>query len=202
VEVNLCGHATLASAHCVFDLNASWDSVVFSTRSGELVVSKRVDGLQMDFPALHAEPAKPTDVSEIQMPGTVVDIMVGMDMYVVVDNTEAPVNWKPDMESIARLPVRGLVVTAQYTVDGYDFVSRFFAPQSGVPEDPFTGSAHRWIAPYWAGKLGKSRMVALQASQRQGRAVCEVREDRVLLTGSTALYATGFIAAQRTLAGE
>ena len=199
VEVDLCGHATLAAASVVFDLNRSWETVSFDTRSGILTVKQSEEGLQMDFPGLVSEPADTSDFFELGLPGKILEAYVGMDASIVLDDPQALMAWDPDLSKIEKLPFRGLIVTAKYSEDGYDFVSRFFAPQSGVPEDPFTGSAHCWLAPYWSKQLGKTTLVALQASKRQGRAVCEVKGDRVLLSGETSLFATGSIAPERLL---
>lgn len=202
VEVDLCGHATLASAYVVFDLNQSWEKVIFISRSGELVVERCSEGLQMDFPLLKYEDGQSADLEGISMPGSVIAIQSGMDLAVVVDDAQALIDWQPPLLEIAALPYRGLIVTAAHFEDGYDFVSRFFAPQSGVPEDPFTGSAHCWLAAYWSEALGKETVTGLQASKRQGRAVCTISGNRVFLSGAASLYSTAYIAAERLVESE
>ncbi|MGB0369786.1 MAG: PhzF family phenazine biosynthesis isomerase [Opitutales bacterium] len=202
VEVDLCGHATLASASVVFDLNAAWEQVIFVTRSGELLVKKGAEGLEMDFPKLKYEAATEADLLGVGLPGEVVEVQTGMDLAVVVNEAQALMDWSPNLSAVEKLPYRGLIVTAKYSENGYDFVSRFFAPQSGVPEDPFTGSAHCWLAPYWCDQLGKGTVTGLQASKRQGRAVCSVVGDRVLLSGAASLYSTGYIAVERLVEDE
>ena len=201
VEVDLCGHATLAAASVVFELNSMWETVLFETRSGELSVRREAEGLQMNFPALESEPTDVSEVSMLGLPGKALEVFAGMDIAVVIDDAEALIAWEPNFVAIEKLPCRGLIVTAAYPENGYDFVSRFFAPQSGVPEDPFTGSAHCWLAPYWSKHLEKEKLCALQASKRQGSAVCHVQGDRVLLTGDTSLYASGVIAVDRLTDG-
>lgn len=191
-EVDLCGHATLASADVLFRLlGFRGDQVRFHTRSGVLEVAHR-DGLYaMDFPASPPEPC--------EAPATLVDALGVTPRatfrafdYVVVLDTEAEVrSLAPDFATLARLDLRGVTVTAPGR--DVDFVSRFFAPRYGINEDPVTGSAHCELAPYWAGVLGTTRLRAEQVSARGGRIDCELRGDRVTLAGRAAHYMTAEI---------
>lgn len=185
VEVALCGHATLASAHVLWltGRHPESDSIVFHTKvSGELICHK-VDGMiQMDFPA--------KDVIEADLPPNLAEALGipiewvglnGMDYLVLTTDEEAVRRAQPDHATLAKLPVRGVIITAQSTE--YDFVSRFFAPGSGVPEDSVTGSAHCALGPFWAGRLGKTKFRAYQASPRGGEIGVHVLGERVLLLG-------------------
>ena len=186
-EVDLCGHATLASAHVLFEQR--WapedDPIQFETLSGTLAVTRDASGMiQMDFPS---EPAT------LGFPGELIDNALNtaclkhaanrMDAIAEVDDEKTLRELRPDMTAIAALEVRGLIVTAPAEDPDLDFVSRFFAPQFGVPEDPVTGSAHCCLAPWWGNRLGKTRMKARQISTRGGNVDVELRDDRVLLRG-------------------
>lgn len=192
-EVDLCGHATLASAYVVFNtLEPDCREVRFSTRSGELVVTRDGDNLVMSFPVL------PTTVCPVPegLPAALgVDILEAHDSHdlmVVVKDAASVRSLDPDFEFIAtQLDWRGVIVTAPG--DDCDFVSRFFGPKVGIPEDPVTGSAHCISAPYWAEKLGKSKLLARQLSRRGGSLTCEVDGDRVILTGKAIPFMEGTI---------
>jgi len=192
VEVDLCGHATLATAYVIFNFeNHSADSIIFdSHRSGKLPVSREDDLLTLNFPA---DELKPTVLSEEITNGFNIKpetALKGKTDYFLVYNTENDIKaLKPDFGKIARLKCRGVIVTAKG--DKVDFVSRFFAPQSGVNEDPVTGSAHTSLTPYWAGKLGKTDLTAVQLSQRQGFLQCKLSGDRVEISGKCRLYLIG-----------
>jgi PhzF family phenazine biosynthesis protein len=186
-EVDLCGHATLATAHTLFEqgLVARDATAVFHTRSGPLRVRRSDSGkLEMDFPS---EPAN------MGFPGELIDNALNTDCLRHAANrmdalaelvTEKELReLTPDMTAIASLDVRGLIVTAPSDEPGIDFVSRFFAPQLNVPEDPVTGSAHCCLAPWWGRKLGKTVMKARQLSERGGEVEVELKGDRVLLRG-------------------
>jgi PhzF family phenazine biosynthesis protein len=187
-EVDLCGHATLATAHVIFDrLGYSGPVIPFETRSGELFVKKQGSRLQMDFPA---DPPVACGVTETLVQGLggkrPVEVLAASD-YMAVFGSEADVRAiRPDHNLLSRLDLRGIIVTAPG--DEVDFVSRFFAPQLGVPEDPVTGSAHCELAPYWAGKLGRNLMTARQVSRRGGSLTCEIAGDRVLISGSAVMF--------------
>lgn len=192
MEVDLCGHATLASAFLIFERLASrTERIRFETRSGELTVARR-DGLMfLDFPsypglAVDCPPALAGGLGAAPR-----EVKEGPN-YMAVFATEAEVaGLTPDMETIATLHPRGVIATAPG--DRVDFVSRFFGPSFGVPEDPVTGSAHCMLTPYWAGRLGKTRMDARQISKRGGTLVCEDRGDRVGIGGNAVLYLEGRI---------
>jgi PhzF family phenazine biosynthesis protein len=196
VEVDLCGHATLASAHVLWEeghLPAS-EPCVFFTRSGRL--SARRDGnlIWLDFPGTPAiSTAVPPDLERAlgvkltQVGRTSFDYLVELDS----DATVRTLN--PDLRLLASLPVRGVIVTARSDSGKHDFVSRFFAPQSGVPEDPVTGSAHCGLAPYWAQRLGKQQLAGYQASPRGGTVLVKVHEDRVHLGGEAVTMLRGEI---------
>jgi PhzF family phenazine biosynthesis protein len=185
VEVALCGHATLAAAHTLWSTNRhpEGDSIVFHTQvSGELICHK-VDGLiQMNFPAKDVTRSElpPELSSALGVPVEWVGLN-GMDYLVLTTDETTVRNAKPDHETLAKLPVRGVIITAKS--NEYDFVSRFFAPGSGVPEDSVTGSAHCALGPFWAERLGKTTFRAFQASPRGGELGVHVLGDRVLLLG-------------------
>jgi len=187
-EVDLCGHATLATAHVIFErLGYSGPVIPFETRSGELFVKRQGSRLQMDFPA---DPPVACGVTETLVLGLggkrPVEVLAASD-YMAVFGSEADVRAiRPDHNLLSRLDLRGIIVTAPG--DEVDFVSRFFAPQLGVPEDPVTGSAHCELAPYWAGKLGRDLMTARQVSRRGGSLTCEIAGDRVLISGSAVMF--------------
>lgn len=194
VEVDLCGHATLASAHVVFNyLHSAGDELIFtSPRSGILKVTRAGKLLTLNFP---------TDVFEkVQTPAVliqcfgnnVVETFKGKTDYMAVFATEQEVvNMVPDLNLVSTLSGRGLIVTAPGT--NVDFVSRFFAPQSGINEDPVTGSAHTTLTPYWAGKLGKDKLTAIQVSERKGHLQCTNNGDRVDISGYAVTYLQGEI---------
>ncbi|OQX06199.1 MAG: isomerase [Desulfobulbaceae bacterium A2] len=191
-EVNLCGHATLATAHVLFDhLGFSGPQVVFSTRSGELTVERHGRQLMMNFPALVPQPcAVPPALAEGlgQWP---LELLAAEDYVAVLDSEEAVRALTPDMERLRTLDLRGVCVTARGTT--VDFVSRFFAPKLGVPEDPVTGSAHCELTPYWVARLRKDELRARQVSRRGGDILCRLEGDRVLLFGSAVTYMRGEI---------
>lgn len=186
-EVDLCGHATLASAHLLFELGkvSVSDTIRFQTRSGELRVSRGNDALmEMDFPAEPVDRQISAELLEMAIGAS--SLFCGanrMDAFMEVMSEEKLRQLQPNMAAVAELPVRGLIVTAKSDSDGLDFVSRFFAPQLNIPEDPVTGSAHCCLAPYWAEKLGKTVMKARQISPRGGDIEVELAGDRVLLRG-------------------
>jgi len=191
-EVDLCGHATLASAHVLLDPGAAGSAVRFHTRSGMLVVHRAGDGrLVMDFPAEPAEAAEPPAGLEEALGARIVAFGRNrMDVLAELEDEHAVRGLKPDLPAIARLDVRGVIVTAAGSGE-FDFVSRFFGPAVGVPEDPVTGSAHCALAPWWGERTGKARMTGWQASARGGRVDVARRGDRVELTGSAVTVSEG-----------
>lgn len=181
VEVDLCGHATLASAHVLFAEGG--DKLRFSSRSGPLTATRLADGwIRLDFPATPPAVCEPPSGLLKALGCTAVWVGRSRFDYLVEVDCEATVrSLKPDHSTLAKLEVRGIMVTARG--QDYDFVSRFFAPGAGVDEDPVTGSAHCSLTPYWAGKLGKNRMRAFQASARGGVVRVELAGERVYLEG-------------------
>lgn len=191
-EVDLCGHATLASAHVLFqELGEAGDTVRFYTKSGELAVRREGQRLILDFPARppHEIAAPPRLVSALG--GKPIEILAARD-YLVRYHTEEEVQaLSPDMEALKKLDRFACIVTAPGR--DCDFVSRFFAPAKGIPEDPVTGSAHCTLIPYWASRLGKTSLFAKQISARGGELFCKLSGDRVEIAGYSALYLRGAI---------
>ena len=193
IEVDLCGHATLASAFVIFNLQHFSKPVIeFSSRSGPLRVSKSGDLLTLDFPADEfVESAAPEELLE-GMGLRPLEIYKGKTDYMLVySNAEQVGNLNPDMIRLSKIDARGIIATAPG--DDVDFVSRFFAPQSGIPEDPVTGSAHTTLTPYWAKKLGRHILGARQLSKRGGRLQCRVAGNRVKISGEAKTYMAGEI---------
>ncbi len=186
VEVDLCGHATLASAHVLWEQGEEADVLEFETRSGALTALPAGDGLiQLDFPA---DP--PLDVDGLDglaeaLGAPAVGVYQGRsDLLVELADAEAVRNLAPALRAVSEIPVRGVIVTAAGDGrDGADFVSRCFYPATGVDEDPVTGSAHCTLASFWCPRLGRSSLVGWQASARGGRVAVELSGARVLLTG-------------------
>jgi PhzF family phenazine biosynthesis protein len=185
-EVDLCGHATLASAHILWETGQLKpdQQARFHTRSGLLTASLNGDWIQMDFPA---EPEEP-----IEAPASLAEALgvrpeyVGknrFDLLVLVSSEAEVRSLDPDFNLLRKLDARGVIVTSRADSEGYDFVSRFFAPAVGVAEDPVTGSAHCCLGPFWASRLGKSDMIAYQASLRGGEVKVSSRGERVILGG-------------------
>lgn len=186
VEVALCGHATLASAHVLWDERVlpSNERAKFHTKSGVLTAWRQGDSIRMDFPSEPVEerPAPPTLREALGAPFSFAG-KNRMDWLVEVEDESVVRSIQPDLARIAKLDVRGVIVTGRASSPGHDFVSRFFAPGAGVSEDPVTGSAHCALAPYWARKLGKTDLRGYQASARGGSVSCEPMGDRVILGG-------------------
>lgn len=191
-EVDLCGHATLASAHVVFGiLGYPHDVVRFMTRSGELSVRRANGLLAMDFPA---RPPQPCDAPQALIAGLgrePLRVLSADDYIAVLDSEETVRELQPDFAALAKLGLRGVIVTAHGR--DRDFVSRFFAPNYGIPEDPVTGSAHCELAPYWAGVLGRQTLRARQVSRRGGDVHCELKGDRVILSGRAVTFMEAMI---------
>ena len=199
VEVDLCGHATLASAHVLWQDGhlPEGRQARFHTHSGLLTADRRGEWIEMDFPAKIAVPADaPADL--LPALGIAGAKFVGKNAfdYLVEVDSEATVRaLSPDHSTLRKVPVRGVIVTARSSSAEFDFVSRFFAPGAGVDEDPVTGSAHTALGPYWAGILGKSELTAFQASPRGGVVKVRVQGDRVLLGGQAVTVMTGDLVA-------
>ncbi len=213
VEVDLCGHATLASAHALWEeghapLNAL---LRFHTRSGVLTATRRNTGeeaiIELDFPAEPALPAlAPAGLMEALK---VVPVWTGqnrMDILVEVSNETELRALRPDMGLLRQIPCRGIIVTARADPDGdnmatsgYDFISRFFAPAVGVDEDPVTGSAHCCLGPYWASRLNKNALIGYQASRRSGVVRVRVESERVKLGGQAVTTLRGELSADASV---
>ncbi len=192
IEMDLCGHATLAAAHVIFQhLGFGAPNVSFQTRSGALTVARTDDLLTLDFPARPATPcAAPQDLID-GLGAKPTTTAKARDFLAVFDTEEAVRNLRPDMTALMRLDCLGIIATAPGK--DCDFVSRFFAPRAGIPEDPATGSSHCTLIPYWAERLGRAKLRALQLSPRGGELFCEHRGERVGIGGRAVTYATGFL---------
>jgi PhzF family phenazine biosynthesis protein len=192
VEVPLCGHATLASAAVVMErLEPGRDAVLFHSASGPLKVRRITGAYVMDFPARGSESvATPHGLAQALGVQPIEVLMNAFNYLVLVESAQVLRGLVPDMAGIARIDRGGVIVTAAGD-GGYDFVSRYFAPAKGIPEDPVTGSAHCMLAPYWAAKLGKTALRAFQASSRGGEVICRLAGDRVELEGSCVFYLEG-----------
>jgi predicted PhzF superfamily epimerase YddE/YHI9 len=194
IEVDLCGHATLATAKIIFDLKLveNWREINFACRSGKLVARFRNEQIELDFPI---EPEHPADPPPGLVEGLgVKPLHIGKNRfdYLVEVESEAVVRRIfPDFKLLATVSCRGIIVTASSADPKFDFVSRFFAPAAGVDEDPVTGSAHCCLADFWGKRLGRTKLVAYQASARGGVIHIEVAGDRVLLGGQAVVVAKG-----------
>jgi PhzF family phenazine biosynthesis protein len=192
VEVPLCGHATLASAAVVMErLQPERNSVVFHSASGPLTVKRADAGYVMDFPARPSEPVSaPPGLAEALGIVPIEALANAFNYMALLESAQVVRDIAPDMAALARMDRPGVIVTAPG--DGtYDFVSRYFAPAKGIPEDPVTGAAHCMLAPYWAKRLGKTAFRAFQASRRGGEVVCRLTGDRVELEGACVFYLEG-----------
>lgn len=191
-EIDLCGHATVATTHALHTSGAG-DAFVFHTRSGQLRTSVSGADVTLDFPTASLEPSDvpgladslDTDVLALHVTGN-------RDVLALVADETVVANLRPDFDAVSRLPARGVIVTAAADVGrDYDFVSRFFAPGEGVDEDPVTGSAHCALTPFWADRLGRDVLTGVQLSERGGRIAVELRGDRVLLRGGAVTVLAG-----------
>jgi len=192
IEVDLCGHATLASAHVLFrHLTYDNEQIRFQTKSGELTVQKSGKFYTMIFPQNRPE--------RVSVPEGLLDalgirseeIYFKTDFMIVLENEASVKNIRPDFEKLKKIDTRGVIVTAPG--DEFDFVSRFFAPAVGINEDPVTGSAHTLLTPFWADKLNKKSFSAAQLSARGGILQCRLHEEKVEITGKAVTYLTGSI---------
>lgn len=192
IEMDLCGHATLAAAHVIFRHLGYRESVIrFQTRSGILAVTRSDEILALDFPARPAAACSvPADLIE-GLGRTPAFVGKSRDYLAVFDNETSIRQLRPNMSALMRLDCLGIIVTAPG--EQCDFISRFFAPGAGIPEDPVTGSAHCTLIPYWAQRLKRSKLDALQVSARGGELFCEDRGERVSIAGRAVTYSTGFL---------
>jgi PhzF family phenazine biosynthesis protein len=194
-EIDLCGHATLATAFVITNfVNKELTDISFNTKSGILNVTKTHDLFVMDFPARIPVQVEVTGLMEDAAGVKVLEAHLARDMLLLLENEETVRKLNPDMRKIAAIPgCFGLIVTAKGSSKDTDFVSRFFAPGAGIPEDPVTGSSHTSLIPFWAKRLNKEIMTAKQLSKRGGTLYCENCGDRVKIAGRAALYLTGEI---------
>ncbi len=192
MEIDLCGHATLASAHAVFQyIDPEAEQIDFETKSGNLTVVRRDDLLIMNFPARPAAPCDPpAGIGEI-LGLQPVQTLCSRDLMAVFENEEQIRGLEPDFSRLAALDYFAVIVTAPG--DGSDFVSRFFAPKAGISEDPVTGSAHCTLVPYWSERLGKKELYARQLSERGGELFCAGMDERVAIGGRAVTYLSGTI---------
>ncbi len=194
VEVDLCGHATLASAHVLWEEGhlAADAQARFHTRSGWLLAERRGDWIEMDFPAKMEESAEPP--AELASALGLKPVYVGRNQFDYLVEVESAAELRaarPDHGILRKLPVRGIIVTARSDTPEFDFISRFFAPGAGVNEDPVTGSAHTCLGPYWSKRLGKTEFVAYQASARGGMVRVRCAGERVFMSGQAVTVLRG-----------
>jgi len=204
VEVELCGHATLASAHALWEegLLGPEEPALFDTLSGRLAATRRGDGIEMDFPAENAEICEPPP-GLLDSLGGISPVAVArnrFDILIEVADEDTVRALRPDFQAMGSVPVRGVMVTAragnELVASGVDFVSRFFAPAVGVDEDPVTGSAHCCLGPWWANRIGTADLLGRQVSDRGGTVGVRVRSDRVLLAGRAVTVMKGELVGQ------
>ena len=201
IEVALSGHTTLASAHALWTEGVARadQSIQFHTKSGLLTCTQDNDFIALDLPATPAQQAKPT-AGLIEALG-IEPTFIGesrFDKFVVVDSEQAVRSLKPDFRRLREVPTRGVIVTSKSENPQFDFVSRFFAPGAGIDEDPVTGSAHCCLGPYWSECLGKSTMVAFQASARGGVVQVQMNGERVSLGGKAVTIMKGELVGKAT----
>lgn len=191
-EVDMCGHATLASAYVIFEiLNYKKNEIIFNSKSGILKVTKDNDKFKMNFPI--------QEIIKCNIPNNIIkafetkpiECYKSMDYILIFENEEDIVNAKPNLELLKDIDARGIIITSKSKK--YDFVSRFFAPKYGVNEDPVTGSAFTQLIPYWNTVLNKNIFIAKQVSQRGGEVFCKLKNDRVEISGYAKKYLEGVI---------
>lgn len=191
-EVDLCGHATLATAYVVFNyIRKSADEIKFTSKSGRLRVIRSLDLLTLDFPVRRPDECKFNQELADALGGNPIEMLKSRDYFVVYNSEDEIRELNPDFEKLKNIDSLGVIVTAKG--DDCDFVSRFFAPNVGINEDPVTGSAHSSLIPYWSDKLAKDILHAYQLSERIGELFCEFKGDRVLIAGKVQKYLEGHI---------
>ncbi|MHC1721287.1 MAG: PhzF family phenazine biosynthesis protein [Clostridiaceae bacterium] len=191
-EIDLCGHATLAASYVIFNyIDKDAETIDFSTKSGLLQISRTGKLINMVFPSREGIKIEAPDILVKALGKIPVEVYKSRDYMAVYEREEDIREMAPDMELLKKLDALGIIVTAKGKEA--DFVSRFFAPGSGVNEDPVTGSAHCTLVPYWKKVLGKDEFIALQLSERTGKLYCTYLGDRVKMSGEAAAYLEGFI---------
>ncbi|MEO4047394.1 PhzF family phenazine biosynthesis protein [Pseudomonas sp. CAU 1711] len=189
-EVPLCGHATLATAHALFELYGEpGERLDFVCQSGALAVSREAGRLVLDFPTMRLEPADMSAEVARVLGQEVLEVRVGKELLALLPSEQAVRDCAPDLKALAQLPGLGVIVTAPGRE--HDFVSRYFAPGIGIDEDPVTGATHCILAPYWAARLDKSELRARQCSARGGELHCTLAGERVKIAGQAVLVASG-----------
>lgn len=191
-EVDLCGHATLASAFVIFNLfKSKEEKIIFQTKSGKLEVIKRDDLLVMNFPSRKPDPTEIPQGLVEAIGKEPKEVLQSRDLVLVYETEEDVLSLQPDFGLLTKIDWFGYIATAKG--NNSDFVSRFFAPMEGINEDPVTGSSHSTLIPFWAERLGKTELHAFQVSKRRGELFCKLLGDRVEIAGNAALYLTGLI---------
>lgn len=191
-EVDLCGHATLATAYVIFNLlKSETEKIIFQTKSGKLEVTKRNDLLVMNFPSRKPVPTKIPDGVIEALGKEPKEVLQSRDLLLLYETEEEVLALQPNFNLLGKIDCFGYIATAKG--NEVDFVSRFFAPTQGINEDPVTGSAHSSLIPFWAERIGKNELHARQISKRGGELFCKLLGDRVEIAGNAFLYLTGFI---------
>jgi PhzF family phenazine biosynthesis protein len=192
IEIELAGHPTLAAAYVIFNfINQKEDCITFSSKSGELVVTKEGDLIKMNFPSMAAVSVQENEIINQGLRKRPLELYKTRDYLAVYANEEEILSIKPDFELLKKLDCLGIIITAPGSTA--DFVSRFFAPSAGINEDPVTGSAHSTLVPYWAKRLKKDSLHAYQLSTRRGELFCRYLGDRVEISGRAVPYSKGTI---------
>jgi PhzF family phenazine biosynthesis protein len=190
-EVNLCGHATLAAAHVLYELKYcnSETPIQFESKSGKLTATRNEDKIELDFPQIFVEEAPSNDIIEKAFDIKPVYVGKNDNRYLIeIDDYEKLLSIKPDFQLLKTADLGRFIITVKSSKTEYDFISRYFAPGVGVPEDPVTGTAHCYLAPYWGKKLRKTKLIGFQASERSGSIECELAaNNRVILKSSAVI---------------
>jgi len=191
-EVDLCGHATLACAYIIFnEIDSTVSNIKFFSNSGELNVTRNSDLISLDFPSLPPKISKNSENLNSAFNIEPIEVLEAEDYLLIYDNEQQIEKISPDVNLLKEIDLRGVIVSSKG--NDCDFVSRFFAPKYGIDEDPVTGSAHCTLIPYWSEKLRKKKLHAKQLSERGGELFCEMKNDRVIISGQAVEYLRGEI---------
>jgi len=195
VEIDLCGHATLASAYILMNyFDSKTDIISFNTKSGILTVTKKDDLFEMDFPSRFPKRTENNRIVQESINVTITETYMSRDMLILLETEEQVKILEVDIAKIKNVTeCFAFIITAASSNNGYDFVSRFFAPNAGINEDPVTGSSHSTLIPFWAEKLNKNKLTAKQLSKRGGTLYCENKGNRVKISGKAKLFLEGEI---------